>query len=63
MRLNGVRRELSHRANRSPVQVVASRWGFWHMSRFARCYRLAFGERPSDTVAAAGARKRDRSSV
>lgn len=53
MRLNGARRELSSRANRSPVQVVAARWGFWHMSRFARYYRLAFGERPSDTMAAA----------
>jgi AraC family ethanolamine operon transcriptional activator len=63
VRLNGVWRELSHRANRSPVQVVAARWGFWHMSRFARYYRLTFGERPSDTVAAANGRKRCQSST
>lgn len=61
MRLNGVRRELSNRANRSPVQVVAARWGFWHMSRFAHYYRLAYGERPSDTAAVARGRERDRS--
>jgi AraC family ethanolamine operon transcriptional activator len=52
LRLNGARRELCTARNRSPVQIVAARWGFWHMSRFARYYRLAFGERPSDTVAA-----------
>jgi AraC family ethanolamine operon transcriptional activator len=51
IRLNGARRELS--ANSCcPVQVVAARWGFSHMSRFARYYRLAFGERPSDTAIA-----------
>ncbi len=50
MRLNAVRRQLADRDNHSPVQVVAARWGFWHMGRFARYYRLAFGERPSDTA-------------
>lgn len=52
MRLNGVRRELSSADNRLSVQVVATRWGFWHMSRFARYYRQAFGEKPSATVSA-----------
>jgi AraC family ethanolamine operon transcriptional activator len=62
MRLNGVRRELSNPENRLTVQVVAARWGFWHMSRFATSYRRAFGEKPSATVSAAHAyRARDRS--
>jgi AraC family transcriptional regulator, ethanolamine operon transcriptional activator len=55
MRLNGVRRELSSADNRLSVQAVATRWGFWHMSRFARYYRQAFGEKPSATLSAAQA--------
>ncbi|HEX4241997.1 MAG TPA: helix-turn-helix domain-containing protein [Steroidobacteraceae bacterium] len=57
MRLNGARRTLLSRGNHAPVHVVAARWGFWHMSRFARYYRVAFGERPSDTLAGAARRR------
>ncbi|GAA1148833.1 AraC family transcriptional regulator [Nocardioides aquiterrae] len=33
------------------VQAVAREWGFVHMGRFARAYREAFGELPSETLA------------
>lgn len=51
IRLNSVRREL-RQANPATRQVqdVAARWGFWHMSHFARDYRAMFGELPSDTL-------------
>jgi AraC family ethanolamine operon transcriptional activator len=32
------------------VTEVAYRLGFFHLSRFARCYHDAFGEYPSDTL-------------
>lgn len=49
-RLNGVRRALQ--AERAPaVHDIASDWGFWHLSHFARDYRLMFGELPSATRA------------
>lgn len=51
VRLHRVRAELQS----SPYQVttiadVAAKWGFWHMSLFARYYRELFGECPSDTL-------------
>lgn len=51
IRLNSVRRELRE-ANPATMQVqdVAARWGFWHLSHFARDYRAMFGELPSDTL-------------
>lgn len=33
------------------VTAVASRWGYFHLSRFAQAYRLRFGESPSQTLA------------
>ncbi len=53
-RLNGVRRALRQAAPRE-VQVadVASRWGFWHLPRFAGDYRQLFGELPSATLGSA----------
>ncbi|MHA6196055.1 helix-turn-helix domain-containing protein [Pseudomonas wadenswilerensis] len=49
LRLNAVRREL--RASTLPcVQDVATRWGFWHLSRFSSEYRALFGELPSQTL-------------
>lgn len=50
LRLSGVRRALQ-RADGSQVKVidVAMEWGFWHMSHFARDYRVMFGESPSKT--------------
>ncbi len=51
IRLNSVRRELRE-GNPAAMQVqdVAARWGFWHLSHFARDYREMFGELPSDTL-------------
>lgn len=50
MRLNRVRLELRHRPE-TPIADIASRWGFWHLSRFAADYKRLFGERPSHTQA------------
>ncbi|QHF03789.1 helix-turn-helix domain-containing protein [Pseudomonas asturiensis] len=49
-RLNAVRRELRESSRVEHVQVVAARWGFWHLSRFSRDYRRLFGETPSQTL-------------
>ncbi|WP_247882166.1 helix-turn-helix domain-containing protein [Azospirillum sp. TSH100] len=51
MRLDGVRRDLRAAAG-GPVSIgeIASRWGFWHWSRFAGEYRALFGELPSETL-------------
>lgn len=48
-RLNRVRRDLLDRRSDS-VQRAATRWGFWHMGRFANYYRKTFGESPSRTI-------------
>lgn len=48
VRLGGARREL--RAGIGPVQDVAARWGFWHLSQFSADYRKQFGELPSATL-------------
>ena len=49
--LHGARRELTS-ANPSLVSVseVATKWGFWHLGRFAGTYRRHFGEPPSTTL-------------
>jgi len=51
LRLDHVRAELL-RSNAVEVQVtaVATRWGFYHQSRFAQQYRERFGELPSVTL-------------
>ncbi|RMQ49451.1 DNA-binding domain-containing protein, AraC-type [Pseudomonas cichorii] len=49
LRLNAARRELRERSV-SCVQDVATRWGFWHLSRFSSEYRELFGELPSQTL-------------
>lgn len=49
-RLNGVRRDLIHAKEGQAVSDVAARWGFWHLSQFAKDYRQLFGERPSETL-------------
>lgn len=49
--LNGVRRHLLREDSPcGSVQDAAAAYGFWHMSQFARDYRLMFGERPSETL-------------
>jgi AraC family ethanolamine operon transcriptional activator len=49
-RLNGVRRELINADHTQSVSDIAVRWGFWHLSQFAKDYRQLFDERPSDTL-------------
>ena len=48
-RLNGVRRALMEAEAGESIADLAAQWGFWHMSQFAKDYRLLFGERPSNT--------------
>lgn len=51
LRLNSAHQDLlASRPGESKVGRVSARWGFWHMSRFARDYRLLFGELPSETL-------------
>lgn len=51
LRLNAVRRELRrHSSQTGSVSDIASRQGFWHLSRFAGHYRQLFGELPSETL-------------
>lgn len=53
LRLHEARAELaSHTPNTTTVTVVAGRWGFLHLSRFAEQYRQQFGESPSETLRA-----------
>ncbi|HJS37507.1 MAG TPA: AraC family transcriptional regulator [Burkholderiales bacterium] len=54
-RLLRVREELL-RDPAARVSVVATRWGFTHLGRFAQEYRRRFGESPSQSLA--GARRR-----
>jgi transcriptional regulator GlxA family with amidase domain len=42
------------------VTEVATRFGFHELGRFAREYRAAFGERPSETLKRVGANARSR---
>jgi AraC family ethanolamine operon transcriptional activator len=48
--LNSVRRALRQAAPGDTIQDIASHWGFWHLSQFAKDYRQLFGELPSDTL-------------
>jgi len=49
-RLAAVRRELLRGGGSVSVTEVATRWGFFHLGRFAQEYRTLFGERPSHTA-------------
>ncbi len=56
LRLHRVHAELAANSPDSiTVTVVAGRWGFVHLGRFAGQYRQQFGETPSDTLRARGA--------
>lgn len=50
VRLDAVRADLLAGGADVTVAVVARRWGFAHLPRFAERYRRAFGERPSETL-------------
>jgi AraC family ethanolamine operon transcriptional activator len=51
LRLNAVRRALLNDgpAQRRSISEIAMDTGFWHLSQFARDYRLFFGETPTQT--------------
>lgn len=48
LRLHQIRREIKESPH-EPIGDIASRWGMWHLSRFASDYRALFGELPSST--------------
>lgn len=51
IRLGKVRHDLLHAdPSTSRVIDVATRWGFFHQSRFAQQYRAEFGELPKETL-------------
>lgn len=50
-RLNRVRMDLLSPRQDTSVTYTATRWGFFHLSRFSQYYRELFGERPSETLA------------
>ncbi|WP_181702550.1 helix-turn-helix domain-containing protein [Chthonobacter albigriseus] len=50
-RLGGARRDLLDAARTgATVTDIATKWGFWHLGRFASNYAEYFGEYPSRTV-------------
>jgi AraC family transcriptional regulator, ethanolamine operon transcriptional activator len=51
LRLNAVRRALTHPSSDQTVTTVASRFGFCHFGEFSAEYRRQFGELPSITLA------------
>ncbi|MCV3243440.1 helix-turn-helix domain-containing protein [Mesorhizobium sp. ZC-5] len=51
LRLNAVRRALTHPSSERTVTTVASRFGFWHFGEFSSEYKRQFGELPSVTLA------------
>jgi AraC-like DNA-binding protein len=57
LRLQRVQAELAANSPDSvTVTMVAGRWGFVHLGRFASQYRQLFGESPSETLRAPGQR-------
>ncbi len=51
-RLGRAQHDLADERIHASIESIAARWGFSHMGRFAKYYRAAFGERPSDTYRA-----------
>ncbi len=50
LRLNNIRREITSPENSSvSIGDLASRWGIWHLGRFAKDYQALFNELPSST--------------
>jgi len=50
LRLNNVRQELHNAELGVSIGVVARKWGFTHLGRFAHDYATQFGEKPSKTL-------------
>lgn len=58
-RLHGARAALQGNGHdRARVTDTALDWGFTHLGRFSTDYKHLFGERPSETLAAAGGKSR-----
>lgn len=52
LRLSAVRRDLlRYSKQQTNVAAIADSWGYWHLGQFSRDYRLAFGEKPSASLA------------
>ncbi|UTW14184.1 AraC family transcriptional regulator [Marinobacterium rhizophilum] len=49
VRLQNVRQDLLHDCQSKTVTELAMAWGFTHMGRFSKDYRLLYGESPSET--------------
>jgi AraC family transcriptional regulator, ethanolamine operon transcriptional activator len=49
-RLRNVRRALSEEPKPITVTTIATRYGFYELGRFAKTYKQAFGEFPSQTL-------------
>lgn len=61
LRLHRVHEELAAGSPDSvTVTMIAGRWGFIHLGRFASQYRQLFGETPSETLRGPGIRRRRR---
>jgi AraC-like DNA-binding protein len=50
IRMQEIRKELLEGDDSDDVTVVAERWGFFHLGRFASNYQKIFGEKPSQTL-------------
>jgi AraC-like DNA-binding protein len=50
IRMQAIRKELLEGEDSDDVTVVAQRWGFFHLGRFASNYQKIFGEKPSQTL-------------
>lgn len=55
-RLHRVRDDLLSNPDCESVTHTATRWGFFHLSRFSQYYRELFGEKPSQTLVRRNAR-------
>lgn len=53
IRLEGAHAELCRPDGEKPIAEIARRWRFHHLGQFARDYRKAFGQAPSETRRAA----------
>ncbi|MCA7084518.1 helix-turn-helix transcriptional regulator [Cupriavidus sp. DB3] len=49
VRLEGAHADLRTAGAEQSIADIARRWGFSHLGQFARDYRMAFGETPSET--------------
>jgi len=50
IRMHALRKELLEGEDTDDVTLLAQRWGFFHLGRFASNYQKIFGEKPSQTL-------------